>query len=263
MKWLTRLFTLPVCLAGTALFAQKPVPADPCNVKPEAKAGSSAATDFFPFDRFDKELRSALKSKDAVAMAFLVKFPLRINDAGGTISIDDAQALKTHFDEIFTPAVSKQILGDTQRDAGCSAEGIMYGSGAVWVEPTYRGYSIAVVNRDEPDTPSASKSEINFVCQTPKNRVVIDTPAGQAIRYRAWKKPKPLTDQPDLEISKGEQTFEGHDVCAVPLYTFKNASTIYTVYAGMGCDAEHPPADAKGSLEVSVGDKILSSTWCY
>jgi hypothetical protein len=87
-----------------------------------------AAKGFFAFDQFDKELRSALTRKDATAMALLVRFPLRVNDAGGAISIDDATALQSHFNEVFTPAVRKEIL-NSPTDGGCNVEGIGYGRG--------------------------------------------------------------------------------------------------------------------------------------
>ena len=107
MKRLLRLFALACLLSATALGAQDLPGSDPCGAMPKA---AGAAKNFLAFGQFDKELRVAIARQDAVALAFLVKFPLRVNDRGGTISIDNAGALKTHFQGVFTPAVRKEIL---------------------------------------------------------------------------------------------------------------------------------------------------------
>src|SRR6185312_1085859 len=99
-------FLMLAVLVNTRLTsAQSLDNSDPCQRQKDG------AKNFFGFVQFDKELRVALTKQDPVALAFLVRFPLRINDAGGTISIDDAAALKTHFQEVFRPAVRKEILG--------------------------------------------------------------------------------------------------------------------------------------------------------
>ncbi len=232
------------------------------------KAGSPEAANFLTFARFDKELRVAISSQDALALAFLVRFPLTVNDDGGSISLDDAAALKTHFQEVFTPAVRKAILDQPSKDQGCMPEGVMYGSGVVWVNGSKHGYAIDVVNRDAvpPYRVNRSVPKIKYVCQTETHRIVIDALAGGALRYRAWNKPRPVTEEPNPEIANGVGTFEGTDVCAYPVYTFKNGAAAYRVAGGLGCLGDNepgPPKDATGSLEVTIAGKPPAHAWCY
>jgi hypothetical protein len=243
--------------------SQNAVDNDPC--KAALAAGSDGARNFLTFGQFDKELRIALIRQDAMALAFLVKFPLRVNDSGGAISIDDAGALKTHFQEVFTPAVRNEILSENLKELGCMTEGIMYGRGTIWVNASSRGYAIETVNRDAVPPYSGTNwktPKTNYICQTGTHRIVVDTIAGGALRYRAWKKPRAVTDAPDLAIEKGEGTFEGTNVCAVPIYTFKSGSATYRVEGGLGC-APGSPDDATGRLELTVGGKEPVDSWCY
>jgi hypothetical protein len=90
---------------------------------------------------------------------------------------------------------------------------------------------------------------------------VVDTVAKGDLRYRAWNKPRPLTETPDLEMTKGDGAFEGTNVCAYPIYTFKNGGTEYRVEGGLGCDSG--PKDATGRLEITVKDKPTVDIWCY
>ena len=241
-------------------------PVDPCNAKPDA--GSAEARSFLTFDKINKELRIALTRQDAVALAFLVIFPLRVNDAGATMSLDNAAALKAHFQDVFTLAVRKEILSQDD-DFGCGIEGIGYGRGVIWVNASQRGYAIWSVNRDAVPPYPVNKwniPKIEYICQTQTHRIVIDTVAGGALRYRAWNKPRPVTEAPDLEIAKGEGTFEGTNVCAYPVYAFKNSSALYRVDGGLGCWSDNEPGPLKGAtgrLEVSVAGKPPSESSCY
>ena len=122
------LFFTALAIATTA-FAQDATLSDPCHAMPTGDL--TAAKNFLTFDRFDKELRIALTQKDALALSFLVTFPLRVNDAGGTISLNNAAALKTHFEEVFTPIVRKEILSQKIETTGCRPGGIGYGRGVI------------------------------------------------------------------------------------------------------------------------------------
>jgi hypothetical protein len=242
-------------------------PTDPCDGISYTRPAD--AKNFLTFDRFDKELRIALTRQDAVALAFLVRFPLTVNDEGGSISLNNAAALKANFQDVFTPAVRKAILDRPAKDQGCGIEGIMYGPGVIWVDGSDRGYAIKVVNRDAVPPPRPNPwniPKINYICQTPTHRIVVDTVPGGVLRYRAWNRPRPVTEAPDLEIAKGEGTFEGTNVCAVPVYTFKNATAAYRVEGALGCGGDNepgPPKDATGHLEVSVTGKPPVDSWCY
>ena len=263
MKRFIWFFTLGTALFVSHTYAQNANLSDPCN------AMTASSKNFLTFEKFDKELRVALTRQDAVALAFLVNFPLRVNDAGGTISIDDAAALKTHFQEVFTPAVRKEILSEKNDNVGCpNDEGIGYARGVIWVNASERGYAIQVVNRDAVPPFKMSNwntPKINFICQTQTHRIVVDTVAGGNLRYRAWNKPRPLSNAPDLVMTKGDGTVEGTNVCAYPVYTFKNGGTEYKVEGGLGCwgYADGAPTDATGQLEVTVKDKPAVDAWCY
>jgi hypothetical protein len=259
-----------VCCAAPAS-SQNVLDKDPCKAMPAE--GPAAAKSFLAFDQFDRELRVALTRQDAMALAFLVRFPLRVNDKGSAISIDDAEALRTHFQEVFTAAVRKEILSIAPGTLDCGAEGgtegVGYGSGVIWVNANDRGYAIWSVNRDAvPPFPKALSSapKIKYVCQTETHRIVIDTVAGGDLRYRAWKKPRAVAGAPDLELTKGEGSFEGTHVCAVPIFTFKSGDATYRVEGGLGCwgDGEPgPPKEVTGRLVVTIGDKQPASAWCY
>lgn len=252
-----------LCSAPLAVMAQSPARPDPCGEMPKA----DAAKGFFTFDQFDRELRSALTRRDATALALLVRFPLRVNDSSGTISIDDATALQSHFNDVFTPAVRKEVL-DTPSDLDCSSEGVGYGRGVIWVNASDKGYAIWSVNRDAvPPYPMTSNHapRLEYVCQTQSHRIVIDTVQGGDLRYRAWRKPRPITEAPDISLSSGKQRFEGTNVCAVPIYSFKNGDITYDVGADLGCfsDENPPPNGATGDLTISRKDKVISREWCF
>ncbi len=256
-------FALALAFSSMAMFAQDAHYADPCHAKPE----QSKTTGFFGFDLFDKELRVALNNQDPVAMAFLVTFPLHVNDAGGKISLDDPAALKTHFQEVFTPAVRTAILSENTKEARCDIEGIGYGRGVLWVNASERGYAIYAINRDAVPPYSLSKNSptIDYLCQTQTHRIAVDTTADGNLRYRSWNRPRAVTEIPDLEISNGVGTFEGTNVCAVAIYTFKNGGAVYKVDAGIGCGSadDGVPKNATGQIEVTLSVKRTSASWCY
>jgi len=195
----------------------------------------------------------------------LVKFPLRVNAPGGAYSLDDAKALRTHFQQVFSPSVRKAILEQPFDEIGCNIEGAMYGPGVIWVNATKRGYEIEVVN-DEETLPSLPKGtpQIKYICQTQTHRVVVDAPSGGELRYRAWNKPRAISEKPDLEILGGKDSFEGSDICAYPVWTFKNGQTTYRAQGALGCYGEiEPPKDATGRLVVTVPGKPDEEAWCF
>jgi len=245
---------------------QDKAPPDPC--KEFRDASSDWEQNFFTFDQFDRELRTAIRNQDPVALAFLVKFPLRVNDSGDTISLDNPAALKTHFQDVFTPAVRKAILDQPASDLGCMIEGVGYGLGVIWVSASERGYAIWSVNRDATPPYPKSKNEpkVKYLCQTQTHRIVVDLVASGALRYRAWNKPRQIAETPDLEMTNGADTWEGTNVCAVPIYTFKNGTAVYRVEGGLGCFGDNepgPPKEATGRLEVTTTGKRPMDSWCY
>lgn len=229
---------------------------DPCHVR------GKETSPFFGFDQFDRELRAALNKKNAVALSFLVEFPLRVNSPKGTVFLADAQAIKGHFDEVFTDWVIADILAS--HDSDCQhGEEIRYSRGVLWVGGNSKGYAIKAVNPDAalPFHRDKVTEKINFVCRTDTHRIAVDTTAKDEIRYRAWKRPRTITDKPDLELVGGDQTWEGTNVCAVPIYIFKRGNTTYRIDAGTGC--ENAPVGATGHLLVEVSGETATEAWCY
>ena len=198
------LFLLIALLSSTAVLAQDAQHSDPCKAMPAA--GSAAAKYFLTFEQFEKELRFDITRWDAVDLAFLVKFPLRINETGGgMISLLNAAALKSHFGEVFTPAVRKQILSQASGDlddVDCDEDHILLAGGVIAVIATDRGYAISAVSQNGTITP-----ETYYICQTQTDRIVVDAVAGGELRYRSWNKPRAVTEAPDLSITKGESTY--------------------------------------------------------
>ncbi len=228
-----------------------------------AVLGANEAKTFLAFDR---ELRSALSKQDAGMMALLVRNPLRINDDRGSYYVEDAASLQGRFHDIFPPAVRQAVLNERPEAIECSYRGIMYGDGVVWVNPTNKGYLIWTIN-----LPAASRStraavpgNVEFACETKQHRVIVDIGAQGAPRYRAWNKPRPLTEEPSMEVTQGKRTFEGTGPCAHPVWTFTRGSTTFIV-EGMDCssDSDPPPDGANGRLEVLAGDRPEATWWCF
>lgn len=139
------------------------------------------------FLAFDAELRSALTKQDAVALAFLVEFPLRVNEAPQSgYSLNDAGALQRHFGQVFGSRVREAVLNSPVSSLMCRDQGVMYGGGEIWVSPTKLGYAVNVVNIESGDPgTSAADPKIRFLCQTEKHRIVIDEGPNKVVRYRS------------------------------------------------------------------------------
>jgi hypothetical protein len=224
--------------------------------------GASETKTFLGFDR---ELRYALSKQDAGIMALLVKYPFRINDDHGSYYLEDAGSLQARFSEIFTPAVRDTILKQRPETVSCVATGIMYGDGVIWVNSTGQRYAIETVNLPSESRPQKSATgELKFVCNADKHRVIVDLGANGVPRYRAWNKPHPLTDEPDIEIPKGKWKSEGSGLCSHSLWTFASGAATFTVGELEACyeDSHQPPADAKGTLDVSIPGKPIVTWWC-
>ncbi|HWE83751.1 MAG TPA: hypothetical protein VG267_02325 [Terracidiphilus sp.] len=240
----------------------------PTRLGDECDLSILGATDTKGFLEFDTELRAALTKQDPVALAFLVRFPLDVNEApGDSYSLNDAGALQRHFVQVFGAKVRQAVLNSPVRALMCRDEGVMYGNGEVWVEATKFGYAVSAVNVEAAAAATgAARPQIKYECQTEKHRIVIDEGADRAARYRSWDRPHSVTGDPDLVITRGDSTFQGTGVCAYPQWTFKNATVTYTVDGALGClgDSEPPPPKgASGHLLVKVPGKPEVFQWCF
>jgi hypothetical protein len=243
-------------VVATAAFCQNTRLSDSCDLS------IIGATDAKSFLAFDKELRAAIAKQDSAAMSVLVKYPLRVNTGRGNISIDDPAALQARFQEIFTAAVRKAIVDQKIEEIFCRDEGAMYGSGQVWVNVAHYGFAIDAINLESTQQSTAARRSLEFICQTDKYRIVVDSETPKTSRYRAWNRPHPLTGPPDLELLDGAMSFEGTGLCSHRLWTFKNGVASYVVQ-DLGCTENAPPKDATGMFEVQVSSQTKARGWCY
>lgn len=257
-KFRLQIFILLLLCPSTVL-AQEDRIGKSCNL---AITGGPGKESFLAFDR---ELRVALSKQDPVAMSLLVYFPLKVNHAGTTISIEDPATLQARFQEIFPASVRSTVLDQELETVFCNWSGIMYGSGRVWIRALEQRYALSTINlpdgndKDRTDTPP----RLDFVCNAEDHRVVVDTDSSPNIRYRSWNVPRSVDDTPDVVISSGIKDIQGTGLCAHPVWRFIKGDTEVTVSTG-GCypDSSSPPEGATGSLEISVSGQT-GHWWCF
>ena len=257
--------------AAVLLLLALPFPACAQSDMPYAGAPCTAAGGIKPsaaqvanFKRFDSALRAALRQNNVAALAFLISFPLRVNTGKGTLMIPDAQSLSGHYAEIFPQRVRDAVLATKDDDYICKYdEGLGYMNGWLWVSTNKGKFTVDTVNAGG-ERPNTGKLALAYTCETRTHRIVIDESAdGNDVRFRSWNKPRPVTAAPDVDLSKGEKTYEGTGVCAYPLYTFKTQNVVYEVQSEMGCTEGSEPKKATGHLSVTIGDKQVTDDWCF
>ena len=203
--------------------------------------------------------------QDPVVVSFLVDFPLRVNHAGTSISIEEAATLQARFQEILPEVVRSDVLGQDPETFFCNWTGLMYGKGEIWIRATDQRYTVSAINLPLENESERSRTtpRLIFVCKADEQRAVIDTDAGGNTRYRAWTTPRSVTDEPDFEISSGTVDWEGTGLCAHPVWRFSKVDMEVTVISG-ACypDSDLPPRGARGSLLVSVAGQ-KKEWWCY
>jgi len=252
-----------------AVLAAHPAVAANTKLGPSCDLEPLGGTDKQEFLRFDRELRDALAKRDAVAASFLVQFPLRLNYAdGSSLSLNNAAALQKRFAEVFNERVVAAIRAQKPDEIHCMDQGILYGHGELWADYAGEGaaqrYRVVVVNLPAPPGvgagPSAPTPE--FICDAEKHRVVVDKDAKGTWRYRAWDKPRPLTDPPSLVLAGGKVESEGTGRCRYSWWTFGKGTTEISV-SELGCTEGKEPAGARGTLDVSVGGKVSQHWYCF
>lgn len=232
--------------------------------------GPLSPADKEAFFAFDRELRAALTGEDAVAMAFLVELPMRVNyPDGSAISLTNARSIQTRFDEVFPPALRSAVLNTKLEDIDCTTEGAMYGRGRIWVQAASSSestiYRIFTVNLLEA-TSSAKRGNgwsLDFACDTKTARIAIDSDANRSPRYRAWTKPRPLADPADIVITGGSEDFPGTGPCRYREWSFQNDTRRIVLGLVSPCapDETYPPG-ATAELTITAGEDV-ETYYCY
>lgn len=262
MEVLVKMLLLLLALAPQITFAQDIRLSASCERFIEGGDGDKAS-----LLAFDRDLRTAMAGEDPAAVALLVNFPLRVNGGqGGTIALNNVAALQARFSEVFPKPIREAVLNQDAKTIFCSYQGIMYGTGQVWVGP--RGSTWGVFTVNLPHTRGKEKSadwpKLEMVCNAEKHRVIVDSDGEGRLRYRAWNRPRFVKDEPDLEIAEGTQTVEGRGLCAYNVWTFKDGEAEIQL-SGLGCspDSSPPPTGATGSLDILIPGQPTLTWWCY
>lgn len=253
-------FCSATCIAQAAKQSDMPYSGSPCT---SGGGISPSPQQIEVFKTFDNSFRDALKRNNKAELAFLVHFPLRVNTSKGTILIPDAQSLAGHYDEIFPPFVRDAVLSTTAADYTCRYdEGLGYKAGAVWASTDGYSFGLDAVNTV---TKSADSDtwQLAYTCETKTHRIVIDEKDDSLARYRSWNKPKPLSTEPDVNLTNGQKSFEGTGVCSYPMYTFKAGNVTYEVDGALGCTDGSEPKRATGHLLVTIGADKVTDSYCF
>jgi hypothetical protein len=185
----------------------------------------------------------------------------------GSISINNPQALQERFDEIFPEYVKTAVLRTVRSDVGCSFAGVIYGNGEIWVDPDVADgvleYWIDSVNLSPKSLNSTTLVHrlLDFVCDTPKHRILIDSDKQIQYRYRAWNKPKAISEPPDMEIDAGKLEMLGTGPCLHTEWKFTKGKTTFTV-SELGCTNGSEPTGTHGFLTVEIDGAMKQELFC-
>lgn len=269
MTYRSLLLALLICLPAQPVFAGDTRLSDSCDLK-----DVFAVSDKKDFMEFDAALRAALKSRDVAALALMVNFPLKVGSPDDTsISIDNATTLQHRFDQAFPQAAREAVLNQDPGQFFCKEDWLMYSDrhAAVDVEQvavgTAKEFRVSGVSLMDASTGKlpAGAHRIEFICHTPKYRILVDSTGEDEPRYRAWIKPHATSGKPDMEIDTGTSDVEGSGMCGRDVWTFKNGNTQYQV-GELGCTDGSEPKGSVGSVEISTTDNPdhpIETLWCY
>jgi hypothetical protein len=97
------------------------------------------------------DLQAALESEDAPALAAMASYPMRLNLAEGSTTVESSQEFLILLDAIFPPEARGVILSQDADSLFANYQGVMIGRGEVWFAPVGEGgeeaLRIIAVNR--------------------------------------------------------------------------------------------------------------------
>jgi hypothetical protein len=215
----------------------------------------------------DATLRVALEKREFAAVSLLIEFPLRVNYQSGPITILNPTALQSRFDQVFTPKVRKAVLEQKPQDLMCMPMGgVGYGRGDLWVDVVNKApharYAIQSVSPDPIEGKVDIPEGVVFVCNAAQHKIAVDYARATGFRYRSWSTPRAVIEQPDLTLLKGDAKIEGTGPCARHAWTFRRGDTQYSV-GELGCTDGSEGPDARGTLTVTRGERVLLQGFCY
>jgi hypothetical protein len=83
---------------------------------------------------FLTQLQTAVRKNDRCAVVGLIAFPLRVNSGAKSRLYRDASSVRAGYDNIFTPKVTRAILGQRLDRLFGRDLGLMIGNGEVWFD---------------------------------------------------------------------------------------------------------------------------------
>lgn len=124
--------------------ATKVVPVAPesslvCNL------GVTGIEDKAAFIKFFSELKTAFASKDQDAIGKVMLFPFKVN-GDKRYSVKDMAEFKKKFNSIFTKKITDAVVSQDIGNLFCRDQGVMIGSGQVWITQRKDKIGVYVIN---------------------------------------------------------------------------------------------------------------------
>lgn len=209
----------------------------------------------------------AVKSSNRAVIANLVAYPLHRQVP--LPRIDTPSQFLQHFDEVLDEELLKVIANSNVANdwAKVGWRGIMFGSGALWLDETGKisaiNYETEKGKRERARLIESEKRNLYsslrefkepvLEWKTKDYKIRIDRVSEEQYRYAAWPAKKATTEKPDLILNNGEVVFEGSG--GNHYYDFKRGVYLYRCYVSVVGADDSPPGD----LTVYKNDKEILS----
>ncbi len=85
------------------------------------------------YEQVFKALQQGIAAQDRVAVAALMRYPLRVETDGRVRDIADADAFQRAYDTIIIPSVANAVAAQSFDMVFANWQGVMIGNGQVWL----------------------------------------------------------------------------------------------------------------------------------
>jgi len=85
------------------------------------------------YEQVFKALQQGIAAQDRVAVAALMRYPLRVETDGRVREIADADAFQRAYDSIIIPSVASAVAAQSFDTVFANWQGVMIGNGQVWL----------------------------------------------------------------------------------------------------------------------------------